>query len=78
MQFSVCCCAALGKNSVCIAESECYSATSAAQLSENCSAASVLACGVLQGWGLEGWGSGLKVRRAKNATKNPKITDFLL
>ena len=31
---------------------KCCSATSAAQLSENCSASSVFACGMLQGWGL--------------------------
>ena len=40
-------------------KSECCSATSAAQHSENCSAAFVFACGMLQGWGLEGWGLGL-------------------
>ena len=37
---------------------ECCSATSAAQHSENCSATSIFACGMLQGWGLEGWGLG--------------------
>ena len=36
-------------------KSECRSATSAAQHSENCGATSVLACGTLQGWGLEVW-----------------------
>ena len=40
-------------------KSECCSAVSAAQLSENCSATSVFAGGMLQGWGLEGWGLGL-------------------
>ena len=40
-------------------KSQCCSAVSAAQHSENCSATSVFACGMLQGWGLEGWGSGL-------------------
>ena len=40
-------------------KSECCSATSAAQLSENCSTTSVVARGMLQGWGLEGWGLGL-------------------
>ena len=40
-------------------KSECCSATSAVQLSENCNATSVFACGMLQGWGLEGWGLGL-------------------
>ena len=43
-------------------KSECCSATSAAQHSENCSATSVFACGMLQGWGLEGWGLGLADR----------------
>ena len=39
------------------------------QLSENCSATSVFACAMLQGWGLEGWGLGLadNLRRAKHA-----------
>ena len=36
-------------------KSQCCSATSAAQHSENCSAASVFACSMLQGWGLGGW-----------------------
>ena len=40
-------------------QTECCSATSAAQLSKNCSATSFFACGMLQGWGLEGWGLGL-------------------
>ena len=40
-------------------KSECCSAVSAAQHSKNCSATSVFACGMLQGWGLEGRGLGL-------------------
>ena len=40
-------------------KSQCCSATSAVQHSENCSTTSVFACGMLQGWGLEGWGFGL-------------------
>ena len=40
-------------------ERQCCSAVPAAQHSENCSATSVFACGMLQGWGLEGWGLGL-------------------
>ena len=40
-------------------KSTCCSAVSAAQHSKNCSATSVFACGMLQGWGLEGWGLGL-------------------
>ena len=40
-------------------KSQCCSAVSAAQHSKNCSATSVFACGMLQGWGLEGWGLGL-------------------
>ena len=39
-------------------KSQCCSAVSAAQHSENCSATSVFACGMLQGWGLEGSGLG--------------------
>ena len=39
--------------------SQCCSAVATAQHSENCSATSVFACGMLQGWGLEGWGLGL-------------------
>ena len=38
---------------------QCCSAVPAAQRSENCSATSVFACGMLQGWGLEGSGLGL-------------------
>ena len=33
-------------------KSECCSAVSAAQLSENCSATSLFSCGMLQEWGL--------------------------
>ena len=40
-------------------KSQCCGATSAVQPSENCSATSVFACGMLQGWGLEGWGLGV-------------------
>ena len=40
-------------------KSECCGAIFAAQLSENCSATSVFASGMLQEWALEGWGSGL-------------------
>ena len=39
-------------------KSECCSATPAAQHAENCTATSIFACGVLQVWGLEGWGLG--------------------
>ena len=38
---------------------QCCSAVPAAQRSENCSATSVFACGMLQAWGLEGSGLGL-------------------
>ena len=44
-------------------KSQCCSATSAAQHFKNCSATSVFACGMLQGWGLEGWGLGLAESR---------------
>ena len=37
-------------------KSECCSAVSAGQHSKNCSATSAFACGMLQAWGLEGWG----------------------
>ena len=43
-------------------KSRCCSAVSAAQHSENCSATSIFACGMLQGWGLEGCGLGLAER----------------
>ena len=43
-------------------KSRCCSAVSAAQHFENCSATSVFSCGMLQGWGLEGWGLGLADR----------------
>ena len=48
----------LVKTTSALQKSQCCSATSAAQHSENCSATSVFACGMLQGWGLEGWGLG--------------------
>ena len=49
-------------------QSQCCSAVPAAQHSENCSATSVFACGMLQGWGLEGSGLGL----AEILEKSPK------
>ena len=49
----------LVKTTSALQNSKCYSATSAAQLSKSCSATSIFACGMLQGWGLEGWGLGL-------------------
>ena len=52
--------AAFGQmTSAALQKSQCCSAVSAAQHSENCSATSVFACGMLQGRGLEGWGLGL-------------------
>ena len=47
---------------------QCCSAVPAAQRSENCSATSVFACGMLQGWGLEGSGLGL-AERSKGAVR---------
>ena len=52
-------------------KSECCSATSAAQHSENFSATSVSACGMLQGWGLEGWGLGLADYSMQRGGANP-------
>ena len=49
-------------------KSECCRATSAAQLAGNCSAASVFARGMLQGWGVEGWGLG-RVAGSQKALK---------
>ena len=49
----------LGQMTSALQKSQCCSAVSAAQHSENCSATSVFARGMLQGWGLEGWGLGL-------------------
>ena len=57
--FSLAAAQLLVKMTSALQKSECCSATSAAQHSENCSATSVFACGMLQGWGLEGWGLGL-------------------
>ena len=59
VQFFVCCSATSGPNDFALQKSRCCSAVSAAQHSENCSATSVFARGMLQGWGLEGWGLGL-------------------
>ena len=57
--FSLAAAQLLVKRTSALQKSECCSATSAAQPSKNCSATSVFACGMLQGWGLEGWGLGL-------------------
>ena len=57
--FSLAAAQLLVKMTSALQKSECCSATSAAQHSKNCSATSVFACGMLQGWGLEGWGLGL-------------------
>ena len=59
VQFFGCYSAAFVKMMSALQESECCSAASPAQHSENCSATSVFACGMLQGWVLEGWGLGL-------------------
>ena len=48
-------------------KSQCCSGVSAAQLSENCSATTVFACGMLQGWGLEGSGLGLADRKEQGS-----------
>ena len=48
-------------------KSQCCSAVSAAQHSENCSATSVFACGMLQERGLEGSGLGLADSEAYGA-----------
>ena len=45
----------LVKTTSSLQKSEGCSAVYGAQLSENCSATSVFDCGMLQGWGLEGW-----------------------
>ena len=57
--FSLAAAQLLVKMTSALQKSECCSAVSAAQLSENCSATSLFACGMLQGWGLEGWALGL-------------------
>ena len=57
--FSLAAALLLVKMTSALQKSQCCSATSAAQRSQNCSATSVFACGMLQGWGLEGWGLGL-------------------
>ena len=70
VRFLVCRSAASGPNDFRTAEKpmlQC-SLVSAAQHSENCSATSVFACGVLQGWGLEGWGLGLAENKRETKT----------
>ena len=57
--FSLAAAQLLVKMASALQKSECCSATSAPQHSENSSATSVFACGMLQGWGLEGWSLGL-------------------
>ena len=59
-------------------KSQCCSAVSAAQHSENCSATSVFAGGMLQGRGLEGWGLGLaekfQICFSRRASAEPPTT----
>ena len=57
-------------------KSQCCSATSAAQHSKNCSATSVFACGMLQGWGLEGWGLGLADLKGLLCQRGMLFADF--
>ena len=57
--FSLAAVQLLVKMTSALQKSQSCSAPSAAQHSENCSATSVFACGMSQGWGLEGWGLGL-------------------
>ena len=57
--FSVAAAQLLVQMTSALQKSQCCSAASAAQHSKNCSATSVFACGMLQGWGLEGSGLGL-------------------
>ena len=57
--FSLAAAQLLVKMTSALQKSQCCSATFAAQHSKNCSATSVFACDMLQGWGLEGWGLGL-------------------
>ena len=57
--FSFAAAQVLVKMTSALQKSRCCSAVSAARQSEDCSATSVFACGMLQGWGLEGWGLGL-------------------
>ena len=54
-------------------KSRCCSAVSAAQQSENCSATSVLACAMLQAWGLERWGLGLAESGKGTPSHGPKV-----
>ena len=53
-------------------KSRCCSAVSAVQHSENCKPTSVFACGMLQGWGLEGWGLGLAEKNLAEAIEPSK------
>ena len=60
LQFFACCNAACGQNDIRIADKLMLQCSfCSASFRENCSATSVFACGMLQGWGLEGWGLGL-------------------
>ena len=56
--FSLAAAQLLVKMTSALQRSQCCSAVSAAQHSKNCSATSFVACGMLQGWGLEGCGLG--------------------
>ena len=67
--FSLVAAQLLVKMTSALQKSQCCSATSAAQHSGNCGATSVFACGMLQEWGLEGWGLGL-------ADWNTELSEF--
>ena len=58
VQFFACCSAAFGKKDVRTAEKRMLRCNFWSAAFRNCSAISVFACGMLRGWGLEGWGLG--------------------
>ena len=60
LQFFACCRAQLlVQMTSALQKSECCRAVSAAEHFNNYSATSIFACGMLRGWGLEGWDLGL-------------------
>ena len=71
VQFFVCCSAAFGTNDVRTAEKRMLQCSFCSAAFRNCSATSVFACGMLQGWGLEGWGLGLADTRGPDDPCGP-------
>ena len=85
VQFLVCCCAAFGKNDVLIAEKRVLQCIfCSATFRKNSAQLLLFVCGMLQAWGLEGWGLRLadenKIGTPLNLSKSsahPETRNFM-